>query len=61
MKKDLRLIVVGAAIVVLLLALQFRYTISRAGERGIAYKLDRWTGKVWMVYPGGMEQLKNDR
>ena len=28
-----------------------RYTVVPASRDGVAYKLDRWTGQVWLLNP----------
>ena len=54
MKQFVVLFVVVAYFTVLWMG---RYTVVPASRDGIAYKLDRWTGQVWLIYRGGSSRL----
>jgi mannose/cellobiose epimerase-like protein (N-acyl-D-glucosamine 2-epimerase family) len=31
---------------------RYQLTTARVGSHSMIYKLDRWTGKTWMAFPG---------
>lgn len=55
MKKKPGMLVAGIVAAIFLLAYFFRYDLRASTHR--AYKLDRWTGQVWMTVGEGPWQL----
>ena len=49
-------IVILVGIALLMVALVARWELVPGGE-GVVYRLDRWTGRVWVVIPKHMREV----
>ena len=49
-------IVILVGIALLMVALVARWELVPSGE-GMIYRLDRWTGRVWVVMPKQMKEV----